>query len=260
MPALDVRHPARRRPCWTLRPVLPRAGCHDLLSLPGAAPRARLGESGRAVSRHSTWPSASAIARSGSGSRSCAADPPPTRRRRPPNRIDRTPAPRPRPRRRASTVDERRARIHDDLRGLISAATCGSSRWSVRPYAHDASLYEIDPLGAVVPAHRTRTSSTLVRYASGERHPAARPRRRHGAGRRGRWGRAWSSTSAAISAGSSWRSAPSMRRGPGRRRPGRPQRPARAASGARSGPDPSVSEARTVGGMIGGRRRRGCAR
>ena len=123
------------------------------------------------------------------------------------------------------TVDERRARIHDDLRGLI-AASCCSSRSSAPPYALDASLYEIDPLGVVVP----RTEDDLVaavRYAAEN----AIPLHARGAGTAWRArasGRAWSSTSAATSAGSS-RSGPRrvvVQAGGGPRRPERPARPA----------------------------------
>lgn len=60
-------------------------------------------------------------------------------------------------------MDERRARIHDDLRGILGGELL------FRPlerssYAHDASLYEIDPLGVIVP--RTEEDVVaVVRYA-----------------------------------------------------------------------------------------------
>lgn len=61
-------------------------------------------------------------------------------------------------------MDERRSRIHDDLRGLVSGDLIfGAVGRSV--YAQDASLYEIEPLGAVAP----RTAEELVaivRYAA----------------------------------------------------------------------------------------------
>jgi len=61
-------------------------------------------------------------------------------------------------------VDERRARIHDDLRGILGGELLFEPIERA-PYAHDASLYEIDPLGVVVP--RTRDDvEALVRYAS----------------------------------------------------------------------------------------------
>jgi FAD/FMN-containing dehydrogenase/Fe-S oxidoreductase len=61
-------------------------------------------------------------------------------------------------------VDERRARIYDDLRGIV----LGDLHFETldrMPYAHDASLYEIDPLGVVAP--RTEDDViNLVRYAA----------------------------------------------------------------------------------------------
>ncbi len=61
-------------------------------------------------------------------------------------------------------MDERRARIHDDLRGILGGELLFEPIERA-PYAHDASLYEIDPLGVVVP--RTRDDvEALVRYAS----------------------------------------------------------------------------------------------
>ncbi len=61
-------------------------------------------------------------------------------------------------------MDEIRTRIHDDLRGLLGGELLFEPIERA-PYAHDASLYEIDPLGAVAP----RTSedlAALVRYAA----------------------------------------------------------------------------------------------
>lgn len=61
-------------------------------------------------------------------------------------------------------MDERRARIHDDLRGLFSGDLIFSAIGR-SVYAHDSSIYEIDPLGAVVP--RTIDDLlTVVRYAA----------------------------------------------------------------------------------------------
>ena len=61
-------------------------------------------------------------------------------------------------------MDESRARIHDDLRGILGGELLFEPIERA-PYAHDASLYEIDPLGVVVP--RTREDlSALVRYAT----------------------------------------------------------------------------------------------
>ena len=61
-------------------------------------------------------------------------------------------------------MDEQRTRIHDDLRDLIDGDLLFEPI-ARAPFAHDASLYEIDPLGVVVP--RTKDDVTaLVRYAS----------------------------------------------------------------------------------------------
>jgi FAD/FMN-containing dehydrogenase/Fe-S oxidoreductase len=61
-------------------------------------------------------------------------------------------------------VDEIRARIHDDLRGILGGELLFEPIERA-PYAHDASLYEIDPLGVVAP--RTREDlAALVRYAA----------------------------------------------------------------------------------------------
>jgi len=66
-------------------------------------------------------------------------------------------------------VDERRARINDDLRGLV-AGELYFEPLDRAPYAHDASLYEIDPLGVVVP--RTEDDvATVVRYAAEHQIP-----------------------------------------------------------------------------------------
>ncbi|MBV8309394.1 MAG: FAD-binding protein [Planctomycetaceae bacterium] len=66
-------------------------------------------------------------------------------------------------------MDERRARIYDDLRGLV-AGELYFEPLDRAPYAHDASLYEIDPLGVVVP--RTEDDvATVVRYAAEHRIP-----------------------------------------------------------------------------------------
>ncbi|MGZ3303101.1 MAG: FAD-binding oxidoreductase, partial [Isosphaeraceae bacterium] len=66
-------------------------------------------------------------------------------------------------------MDERRARIYDDLRGLV-AGELYFEPLDRAPYAHDASLYEIDPLGVVVP--RTEDDvAMVVRYAAEHRIP-----------------------------------------------------------------------------------------
>jgi len=66
-------------------------------------------------------------------------------------------------------MDERRARIYDDLRGVIEGELYFEPLERA-PFAHDASLYEIDPLGVVVP----RSEEDLVhvvRYASENQIP-----------------------------------------------------------------------------------------
>jgi FAD/FMN-containing dehydrogenase/Fe-S oxidoreductase len=61
-------------------------------------------------------------------------------------------------------VDERRGRIHDDLRGIIEGELLFEPLERA-PYAHDAGLYEVDPLGVVAP--RTEADVVnLVRYAA----------------------------------------------------------------------------------------------
>ena len=70
-------------------------------------------------------------------------------------------------------MDEHRARIFDDLRGMIDGELYFEPL-DRAPYAHDASLYEIDPLGVVVP--RTEDDvTTIVRYA-GEHQITLHPR------------------------------------------------------------------------------------
>jgi FAD/FMN-containing dehydrogenase/Fe-S oxidoreductase len=66
-------------------------------------------------------------------------------------------------------VDERRARIFDDLRGVI-LGDLFFEPLDRMPYAHDASLYEIDPLGVVLPRNEDDVSS-VVRYAAENRIP-----------------------------------------------------------------------------------------
>lgn len=61
-------------------------------------------------------------------------------------------------------MDERRARIHDDLGGVIEGELLFEPLERAA-YAHDASLYELDPLGVVVP--RTEADViAVVRYAN----------------------------------------------------------------------------------------------
>ena len=61
-------------------------------------------------------------------------------------------------------MNERRARIYDDLRGAIEGELYFKPL-DRAPYAHDASLYEIDPLGVVVPRGEDDVV-TLTRYAA----------------------------------------------------------------------------------------------
>jgi len=64
-------------------------------------------------------------------------------------------------------VDERRARIHDDLRGLVDGELYFEPL-DRAPYAHDASLYEIDPLGVIVPRNEDDVVN-VVRYTGESR-------------------------------------------------------------------------------------------
>src|SRR5207248_2743505 len=61
-------------------------------------------------------------------------------------------------------VDEHRSRLHDDLRDLITGELLFAPIERA-PYAHDASLYEIDPLGVACPRDETEVAA-LARYAS----------------------------------------------------------------------------------------------
>src|SRR5262245_34639038 len=61
-------------------------------------------------------------------------------------------------------VDEGRARIFEDLRGVVSGELCFDPV-ARSPYARDGGLFEVDPLGVVAP----RTVDELiavVRYAA----------------------------------------------------------------------------------------------
>ena len=79
-------------------------------------------------------------------------------------------------------MDERRARIYDDLRGVV-LGDLYFEPLDRAPYAHDASLYEIDPLGVVVPRNEDDVVS-VVRYAAENRIAASRARGGHGHRRR----------------------------------------------------------------------------
>ncbi|WP_145267903.1 FAD-binding and (Fe-S)-binding domain-containing protein [Tautonia plasticadhaerens] len=66
-------------------------------------------------------------------------------------------------------MDETRARIIDDLRGIL-AGDLSFEPIRRSPYARDGSLFEVDPLGVVAP--RTHEDlAALVRYAGTERIP-----------------------------------------------------------------------------------------
>jgi FAD/FMN-containing dehydrogenase/Fe-S oxidoreductase len=66
-------------------------------------------------------------------------------------------------------VDERRTRVYDDLRGVVLGDLYFEPLDRL-PYAHDASLYEIDPLGVVLPRNEDDVVS-VVRYAAENQIP-----------------------------------------------------------------------------------------
>ena len=66
-----------------------------------------------------------------------------------------------------TAVDEARARIYDDLRGVVEGELYFEPL-DRAPYAIDASLYEIDPLGVVVPRSEHDVVN-VVRYAAENR-------------------------------------------------------------------------------------------
>jgi FAD/FMN-containing dehydrogenase/Fe-S oxidoreductase len=66
-----------------------------------------------------------------------------------------------------ATVDEPRARIYDDLRGLVEGEL-HFEPLDRAPYAIDSSLYEIDPLGVVLPRSEHDVVN-VVRYAAENR-------------------------------------------------------------------------------------------
>jgi FAD/FMN-containing dehydrogenase/Fe-S oxidoreductase len=143
-------------------------------------------------------------------------------------------------------VDEIRTRIHDDLRGILGGELLFEPIERA-PYAHDASLYEIEPLGVVVP--RTRDDvSALVRYATDNAIPL-HPR---GAGT----GLAGETLGPGLVIDFSRHFRRIVEIGPDRVvvQPGvvLDVLNARLAPlGRRIGPDPSHSESRTIGGMVG---------
>ncbi|WP_435016733.1 FAD-binding and (Fe-S)-binding domain-containing protein [Tundrisphaera sp. TA3] len=143
-------------------------------------------------------------------------------------------------------MEERRARIHDDLRDLIGGDLLFEPI-ARAPYAHDASLYEIDPLGVVVPRTQDDVVS-LVRYASEN----AIPLHARGAGT----GLAGETLGPGLVIDFSRHFRRVVEMGPDRVvvQPGvvldvLNQR--LAMFGRRIGPDPSHGESRTIGGMVG---------
>ncbi len=143
-------------------------------------------------------------------------------------------------------MDERRARIHDDLRGILGGELLFEPI-ARAPYAHDASLYEIDPLGVVVP--RTRDDVVvLVKYAAEN----AIPLHARGAGT----GLAGETLGPGLVIDFSRHFRRIVEIGPDYVvvQPGvvlDVLNAHLAPLGRRIGPDPSHSEARTIGGMVG---------
>jgi FAD/FMN-containing dehydrogenase/Fe-S oxidoreductase len=144
-------------------------------------------------------------------------------------------------------VDERRARIHDDLRGLIGGDLLFEPIERA-PYAVDASLYEIDPLGVVAPRNEDELVA-VVRYAAVH----AIPLHARGAGS----GLAGESLGLGLVIDFSRYFARVVEIGPEHVvvQPGVVVDSVNAQLapwGRRLGPDPSGSEACTIGGMIAG--------
>ena len=143
-------------------------------------------------------------------------------------------------------MDERRARIHDDLRDVIEGEMLFSPV-DRAPYAVDASLYEIDPLGVILPKHKADLVS-LLKYAGDQGIPL-HPR---GAG----------TSMAGETLGSGlvvdfskhFRRIVEVRGDRVVVQPGvvlNVLNAQLAPIGRRIGPDPSGPESRTIGGMIG---------
>ena len=144
-------------------------------------------------------------------------------------------------------MDERRGRIYDDLRGAIGGDLLFDPIGRA-PYATDASLYEIDPLGVVAPRNHDDLV-TLVRYA-GER---GLPLHARGAGS----GLAGESLGPGLVIDFSRYFRQIVAIGPESVvvQPGvvlDVLNARLAARGRRLGPDPSGSETCTIGGMLGG--------
>ena len=146
---------------------------------------------------------------------------------------------------RRTAVDEARARIYDDLRGVVEGELYFEPL-DRAPYAIDASLYEIDPLGVVVPRSEHDVVN-VVRYAAENRISVHVRGRRHRHRRRVAGARAGRRLEPASSPGHLDRQR--ARGGRGRRGARRAQRAARAL-GRRLEPVTHNSDVTTVGGMI----------
>ena len=143
-------------------------------------------------------------------------------------------------------MDEVRSRIHDDLRGVFSGELLFDPAQRA-PFAIDASIYEIDPLGVVVPCHEADLL-TLVQYAA-ENQISLHPR---GAGT----GLAGESlgTGLIVDFSRHFRRIVEIGRDHVVVQPGvvlDVLNTRLAPLGRRIGPDPSGPESRTIGGMIG---------
>ena len=145
-----------------------------------------------------------------------------------------------------AAVDERRARINDDLRGILGGGLMLDSL-SRAPYALDASPYEIDPLGVVVPRTEEDVVNT-VRYAAENNIPLHA--RGAGAGRTG----GAIGTGLVVDFSRYFRRVVEVRDDRVVVQPGvvLDELNARLALyGRKLGPDPIGSDVATVGGMIG---------
>ena len=131
-------------------------------------------------------------------------------------------------------MDEARARIYDDLRGVVEGELYFEPL-DRAPYAHDASLYEIDPLGVIVPRSEDDVV-TVVRYAAENR--IAAPRAGRGDRHRRRVARARAGRRSEPASSQGHRDRRRARGGRGGRRARRAQRAARAARApARADPE-----------------------
>ena len=143
-------------------------------------------------------------------------------------------------------MDERRARINDDLRGILGGGLMLDSL-SRAPYALDASPYEIDPLGVVVPRTEEDVVNT-VRYAAENNIPLHA--RGAGAGRTG----GAIGTGLVVDFSRYFRRVVEVRDDRVVVQPGvvLDELNARLALyGRKLGPDPIGSDVATIGGMIG---------